>query len=106
MDFAIEGGVEPGLVSPSVPWGHMRIWCNGVPLGDIGNPHCALPYPALRNAKEHLDKLWDDGFRGLDDEDVWNFLDGLLYGYHGEIEINDDRTLDELMADARRYGKF
>jgi hypothetical protein len=36
-DFAIEAGVEPDLVPPSLLWGHMRIWCAGVPLGNIND---------------------------------------------------------------------
>jgi hypothetical protein len=107
-DFAIEAGVEPDLVAPSSVWGHMRIWCGGFPLGDIEDRHCALypSYLALRWRRDHLEELWEQELDGLDDLATWNFLDGALYGYHGDVEIVDDRSLDDLRRDSQRLGKF
>jgi hypothetical protein len=107
-DFAIEAGLEPGLIAPSQVWGHMCVWCGGVALGNIKDRHCGL-HPAFSGFHwllEHLDKLWNEELAGLDDKAMWNFLDGLLYGYHGDVEIADNRSMDELNADAARYGMF
>jgi hypothetical protein len=50
--------------------------------------------------------LWADELAGLDDVAAWNFLDGLLYGYHGDVEWADTRTLAEVRRDAVRWGRF
>lgn len=107
-DFAIEAGVEPHLVAPSAVWGHMRVWCGGHALGDIDDRQCALypSYGVFDWMVAHLEELWDDALNGLDDLATWNFLDGALYGYHGDVEIEDDRSLDEMTRDAHRFGKF
>jgi len=107
-DFAIEAGVEPHLAAPSSVWGHMRVWCNGQPLGNIEDRHCALypSYLAFDRMGTHLEDLWDDELGGLDDRAAWNLLDGALYGYHGDVEVEDDRSLENVTCDARRFGKF
>lgn len=107
-DFAIEAGIEPQLVAPSAVWGHMRVWCAGHALGDIEDGYCAL-YPSYTEfdwMSANLEGLWDEALSGLDDQATWNFLDGALYGYHGDVEIVDDRSLEELKRDDRRFGKF
>jgi hypothetical protein len=106
-DFAIEAGVEPHLMPPSAVWGHMCVWCRGVALGDLSDLHCAL-YPAycsFRWLPGHLDDLWADEFIGLGAVAAWNFLDGLLYGYHGDVEVPDDRTVEECQADSLRWSR-
>jgi hypothetical protein len=106
-DFAIEAGVEPHLVPPSAVWGHMRVWCRGVPLGDIESRHDAL-YPARANFEEmaaRLDALWAPEFDRLDDVAAWNFLDELLYGYHNDVEVFDDRTAEDCRAYSMRWGR-
>jgi hypothetical protein len=107
-DFAIEAGVEPSLMPPSAVWGHMRIWCRGVPLGDIANRHCALAGAdwGVRKVVSNLDRLWAEELAGLDDVAAWNFLDGLLYGYRGHVELPDDRTIEECRRDAAAWGRF
>src|SRR4051812_2503027 len=107
-DFAIESGVEPGLARPTAGWGHMCVWCRGVALGDITNTHCGLygAFCGFRTLLENLDDLWDESFVGLDAQATWNLLDGRLYGYHGDVEIADDRILAEIKADSARYGRF
>jgi hypothetical protein len=45
-------------------------------------------------------------FNGLSDKDLWDLLDGALFGYHGDVELHDSRTIDECRADWVRYGKF
>lgn len=107
-DFAIEAGVEPDLAPPTPVWGHMRIWCRGVPLGNIDDRHSGLYLPCLgfQRTAQHLEELWDETLAGLDDREIWNHLEGLLYGFHGDVEIEDGRTSDEVDADLARYGKF
>jgi hypothetical protein len=107
-DFAIEAGVEPDLQPPSAVWGHMRVWCRGVPLGDITDRHCAL-YPAytlFRWLPSHLGELWAPELVGLDDSAAWNFLDRLLYGGHGDGEPADGRTAEQRRADWRAWNRF
>ncbi|WP_437735303.1 hypothetical protein [Sorangium sp. So ce1335] len=96
LDFAIEADVEPNLEPPSAVWGRMCVWCRGVALGDLGESRCAL-YPAYRSFRSlpsNLDRLWSEELVGLDDIAAWNFLDGLLYGHHGDVEVPDDRTAE------------
>jgi hypothetical protein len=77
-DFAIEAGVQPGLAVPSAVWGHMRVWCAGQPLGNIGDPFCALylSYKLFGWTANHLEDLWDDALEGLSDREACD----LLYG--------------------------
>jgi len=35
-----------------------------------------------------------------------DFLDGLLYGYHGDVEMPDDRTVEECARDWAVWGCF
>lgn len=107
-DFAIEAGIEPHLAPPSQAWGHMRVFCGGIALGDIDNRHCGLygAYCGFTKATENLPLLWEENFNGLDDLALWNILDGLLYGYHGEVPLDDERSYEQVCADMRRYGKF
>ena len=107
-DFAIEADVEPRLEPPSSVWGHMCVWCRGVPLGDITERQCAL-YPAYCEflpLPSLLEELWSPELEGLGDLDAWNLLDGLLYGYHGDVEVTDDRSLEQCQADWSAWGKF
>jgi hypothetical protein len=43
---------------------------------------------------------------GLSDIELWNHFDGLLYGYHGDIEIQDDRTLEQCQSDWKKWGGY
>jgi len=106
-DFAIEAEVEPGLRRPSAVWGHMCVWCRGVPLGNIENTHCSLyhAFETFHWLSRHLNRLWDDQLNGLDDLAVWNFLDGRLYGFHGDLK-DDTHTLEELKSDWANWSRF
>lgn len=42
----------------------------------------------------------------MSDEALWNFLDGLLYGFNGDTEIADDRSEEECRRDWALYGMF
>ena len=99
---------EPALQPPSAVWGRMQIWCAGVSIGDFSNPHCALydSYLEFKELSNRLPSLWLDEFSNLADLELWNLLDGALYGFHGELELDDSRTIDEIERDGKRYGAF
>jgi hypothetical protein len=106
--FAIEAMAEPDLKPPSAVWGRMRVWCQGVALGDFSEPYCAL-YPAymeFKNLLFTLPSLWKSEFEGLNDEALSNRLDELLFGCHGDIVIEDERTLEQCQNDAEEYTRF
>jgi hypothetical protein len=107
-DFAIEAGVEPDLNPPSAVWGHMCVWCRGMPLGDIDERHCCLNHArtSFRWKARHLDELWAPELVGLDDLATCNFLDGLLYGYHGDVELRDDPTVEMCRANGTAWYHF
>lgn len=106
--FAIEAMVEPHLQAPSAVWGRLCIWCEDVCIGDFAEEQCGLydSYLGFRSLLANLHSLWRAEFSGMSDRDLWNLLDEKLYSFHGDIPIEDDRTLDELLQDARTYGRF
>ncbi len=107
-DFAIEAMTEPHLKVPSQPWGRLCVWVAGNEIGDYDDPHCGL-YPSYESFNEIcgiLNELWEIEFEHITDIEIWNYLDELLYGYHGNIEINDKRNLNEMCADADKYSKY
>lgn len=105
--FAIETMIEPYLQPPSTAWGRMCIWCDGVSIGDINEEHCGLgAFEDFERMALHVESLWSNEFNDMTDIELWNLLDGLLYGYHGDIELKDDRTLDQMRADSLKYGKY
>jgi hypothetical protein len=106
--FAIESMAEPDLRAPSQVWGRMRIWCEGTEIGDYSDEHCGLfdAYAGFRELSEILALNWTSEFNGLSDKDLWDFLDGALFGYRVDGETHDGRTVDECKADWVRYGKF
>lgn len=81
-DFAIEAGIEPDGHTSGTVWGHMCVWCRGVPLGDLENRYCAVGLACCEFTwlADNLERLWADELVGLDDVAAWNFLDGLLWG--------------------------
>ena len=106
--FAIEAHCEAELVAPSAVWGRMRIWCQGCSIGDFEESHCALfpAYCGFKALDKCLPSLWRRDFEGLSDLELWNHLDGLLYGFHGDVEIADGRTYEECRRDRDEFGKF
>jgi hypothetical protein len=106
--FAIEAMSEPELKAPSAVWGRMRVWCEGKAIGDYSEAFCAL-YPAycgFKNLAQTLPDLWTQELDGLSDLALWNHFDSLLYGYHGDEELQDDRTYEQCRADAERWSRF
>ena len=81
-DFAIEAMVEPELTPPSAVWGRMRVWCQDAPLGDFDDPFCAL-YPAYLDfwrLSQRIDRLWTAELQDFTDEEIFYFLDRLMWG--------------------------
>jgi len=100
-DFAIEATVEPELEAPSAVWGRMCIHIGDMTLGDFDDHYCAL-YPAYGHFEWHAkrtDKLWDDIFTGMLPEQIHDTVRHAIYG-------DDDRTLEEIRRDSRRFADF
>lgn len=100
-DFAIEAMTEMHLVAPSAVWGRMCVHIGTVVLGDFSDEHCGL-YCAYRGFKELLNtntRLWDESFDGLSREQIHDLVRNAIYG-------NDDRAMDTILADSRRYRRF
>lgn len=106
--FAIEAMVESHLQAPSAVWGRLCIWCEDVCIGNFAEEHCGLydSYDGFRSLLANLRSLWRAEFANLSDRDLWNLLDEMLYGYHGDVAIEDDRTMKQLIQDAHTYGRF
>jgi hypothetical protein len=111
-DFAIEAGAKPDLAVPSAVWGHMRVWCQGVPFGNFEDRSCAiyLAYVRFKWLAAHVHELWDDSLAGLSDPERWGLLQGALYGFHGNgisvpktVVLPNDREADRAWE---RYNKF
>ena len=90
--FAIEAISEPGLVAPSTVWGRMRIWCQAVSLGDFSEAHCVMPSGHVDQLRSNISSCWYEEFYGLSDEQLFDELDRLLYGYSHGVEVADART--------------
>ena len=112
-DFAIDVGVEPDLTPPSAVWGHMRVWCAGVPLGNFNDRYCALhpAYAGFRWLSANVGELWDDALAGLGDRELWGLLRGSLYGFHGNgisvpgpVVSPDDPQVGAAWARFERFG--
>jgi hypothetical protein len=106
--FAIEAIVEPDLRIPSAVWGRMQVWCQGDSIGDFNERHCALysSYMGFKSLQRSLSSLWLQEFEDLSDTAMWNHFDGLLYGYHGDVELKDERTSEQVRSDSARYRRF
>lgn len=70
-------------------------------LGDFDNPACVLNVTAghMEDALENLAGHEEPGLFALTDEALWRRLDAALYG-------DDERTIEQIVADARRYRRF
>ncbi|RYD17641.1 MAG: hypothetical protein EOP88_25505 [Verrucomicrobiaceae bacterium] len=85
--FAIEACVEEGLQVPSTAWGRMCIWTEGMMIGRIDEEHCGLDYSAerLEELVEELPSLWLEELTGLNDAEIFQRFDHLLYTGSGAI---------------------
>jgi hypothetical protein len=101
-DFAIEAMLEPNLKPGSAAWGRARIWCQGTELGDYSREYCTLGVLSerIRKLEGELDQLWSPELAQLSDLELINKLDGILYGYHGDVPVEDE------YVDGRPWWKF
>jgi hypothetical protein len=100
-DFAIEAMTEPHLIAPSDVWGRMCLHIGSVVLGDITDEHCGLydAYCGFSKLVGDATRLWEDSFTGLNHRQIHDCVRNAIYG-------DDDRSMDAILADARRYGRF
>ena len=93
QDFAIEAYHEPA--SPEwAGFGRMCIHVQGARVGDEREEHCSLFHAVdrFRDLSRSIDGLWDTGFAGLSDAEIFGLLDDALY-------ISSESRWD-------RFGKF
>ncbi len=107
-DFAIEVMIEPDQEPPTSIWGRMSIWVNDVEIGNFNERYCNLCSACddFESTSSYLNSLWSKKFNNKSDLQIINFLDEKLYGYHGDIEIEDNRTSEDCCHDWDIYGKF
>jgi hypothetical protein len=108
-EFAVEVDAEPGSEPRSgAVWGHMCFWVQGEALGNIAERRCLLnhAHDALVWLADHLDTQWAETLAGLDDQAVWNILDGQIYGFHGDVELDDARSAADCERDAFVWRRF
>ena len=101
-DFAIEAESDAALNSPkSTAWGHMRIWCQGEPVGDFTQTHCGLSgaQQSIANLAAEIDTLWNEALDGLGDQAIWDSLYSALYVDHGQAD-------EQIAQDADAWSKF
>jgi hypothetical protein len=114
QDFAIEAGLNKSEFLSRIVYGHMCVWCRGVPLGDIEEPHCMIGGAGGHfrrlvdpvDGKLPVDGLWVEEFEGLDDVAVWNFLDGLLWEWHGDDPAEPCSTRNAIRTNGRHWWDF
>jgi hypothetical protein len=86
--FAIEATVEPDLKPQSVVRGGVCVWCQGKMIGDVSNRHCPLfvsyQYFELLQHSINENELWQSDFDKMDEQEIYQFLVGKLYGVGGE----------------------
>jgi hypothetical protein len=101
-DFAIECVHEPDYPNDK-GWvfGRMCVWVRGVELGDLSEPACMLNVTEghFEDCLNQLDELYDASVNNLPDDAAFRFLDAALY-------LDDDRTAQQIHADAIRFSKF
>lgn len=99
--FAIDCHHDPIGNDRGWVFGRMAIVASGQQLGDIDKPGCMLNVTAghLAAVVERLASLDEAAFRPLSDAEVFHRLDRALY-------LDDDRSDDEVRADAERYTTF
>lgn len=92
-EFAIEAMVEPGLKGPSTVWGRMRVWVQGVSIGDFDREFCIVGAAEGGFARllQNLDSLWLEEFSSLSELELMNKIDVALYGFPYDDETVSPR---------------
>lgn len=75
-----------------IGFGRMCIYIQGLVLGDITEDHCSLFHAVERiyEVSLQLDDLWDDRFIGHTPEEIFSWIDAVIYS--GDIVDCQDRT--------------
>ncbi|HVL13681.1 MAG TPA: hypothetical protein VM529_14025 [Gemmata sp.] len=100
--FAVECYHEPRYPNDrGWVFGRMCAWCRGVELGDLSEPDCMLNVTegCFQDCLGQLDSLRDPAVDSLPDGAAFRRLEAAIYG-------DDDRTTQEVYADAVRFRKF
>ena len=99
--FQIQCVHEPFPGSGGRVFGRMCLRFEDNVLGDFDERDCMLNVAAghFEDALKWLPEHDEPELFGLTDEQLWNRLDSVLYG-------DDNRTMDQVVADARRYRRF
>jgi hypothetical protein len=99
--FQIQYVHEPFPGSEGYIFGRMCFRFGADVLGDFDEPACMLNVTA-RHVEDVLTSLGDSDdpeLCALTDEQLWEQLDSALYR-------DDSRTIEQIVADATRYGRF
>lgn len=99
--FQIQCIHEPLPESEGRVFGRMCLRFDDEVLGDFDDPACMLNVTArhFEDALEGLPEHNEPELYSLTDEQLWARLDSALYG-------DDNRTMEQIVADARRYRRF
>ena len=99
--FSIICAHEPFGEEPRHVFGRMCIRAGDKSLGDFGEPACMLNVTAshLQGVLRRLPDLANDGFGGMSDSCIWDTIDKAVYQ-------GDDRSMQEVAADAEKFFKF
>ena len=99
--FAIRCVHEPILNETARVFGRMCIIVGGQQLGDFNEPACMLNVTEghLQAVLRRLSNLFDPAFDELADVALYRLLSRALYE-------SDERTSEQVAADAERYFKF
>jgi hypothetical protein len=99
--FQIQCVHEPFPGSEGRVFGRMCLRFADDVLGDFDEPACMLNVTAghFEDALNSLAEHDAPELSALTDEQLWERLDSALYG-------DDNRTIEQLFADARRYRRF
>lgn len=99
--FRIQCIHEPLSESERYIFGRMCLRFEEDVLGNFDEPACMLNVTAghFEDALKWLPEHDDYELFGLADKELWKRLDSALYG-------DDDRNMEQVLADARRYRRF
>jgi len=100
-NFAIVCAHDPFGSEPRHVFGRMCIRAGDKVLGDFDEPACMLNVTAshLQATLKRLPQLNSSLFQGQNDALVWDIIDKALY-------LDDDRSKEEIVADADRYFRY
>lgn len=99
--FQIQCVHEPFPGSEGYVFGRMCLRFEDDILGDFNEPACMLNVTAghFEDALASLAESDEPDLSSLTDEQLWERLDSALYG-------DDNRTIEQIVADASRYRRF